>query len=153
MNDRGQGKSRQQNAEILTRQKGFTLVELITVIVIVSVLAVTARNMFGHSRSQELSTSRDLIVAAMFTAQQLAMSQTREVEVVLGGNRVDILLSDTSVAFAGVQYPIDLRPGQTVSNHTLEFDRLGRTTATDITLNQGAAASVTIEVSSSGFSQ
>ncbi|MFT7558719.1 MAG: MSHA pilin protein MshC [Flavobacteriales bacterium] len=139
--------------------RGFSLVELVAVLLIVGILAasVTARTNSGSSF--QLQASRDQVIAAFFSAQQQAMIQQHAVRLSLTDNTIDIRLdSDGNGVFAaaesaslnGVRYPLVLPANLTIDNSVFDFDRRGRTAAASIELNQ-SDASVTIVVSSSGF--
>ncbi len=79
------------------------------------------------------------------------MAQTNPVSLVLSSpNTVDVRQSGSSIRAGGVQYPITLLPNQTLSASTIAFDRLGRTSAVDLTLSQNGD-SVTISVSPTGY--
>lgn len=139
---------------------GFSLIELIAIIVVLGVLAVVTASQFVGNASAQLQASRDSIVAALLSAQQLAMAQTDPVQVSVSGSSVDVR-RDAGTGFGsinvgGVQYPLDISPvsldGPTV---TVGYDRLGRTlsgTDTSIPLKVGDST-VAVTVSPSGFSQ
>ena len=142
------------------KANGFTLIELIAIIVILGVISVVAAVRFDGSDTAQLQASRDSIVAALFVAQQRAMAQADPVRVVSSGSQLDIQQDNgggyQSVRIGGVQYPLDLSANQTISSHTLEFNRLGQIDGaisnTNMTLSQGSG-SVNIIISPSGFSQ
>lgn len=140
----------------LSTNQGFTLVELVAVVVILGVLSITVASKFSSSSTQRLPASCDLVVAALSAGQQLAMAQLDEVRVQTGGTQVDLQVNDgsgwSSVQFGGVQYPISLHTGQTIDTVTISFNRLGRASlAGDITIHHGLD-SLTVSVSESGFS-
>ncbi len=139
---------------------GFTLVELIAIIVVLGVISVTVASRSTGTLTAQLQASRDSIVAALLLAQQRAMAQVDPVRVVSGGSQLDIQQDSgggyQSVRIGGMQYPLDLAASQTLSSHTLEYNRLGQiegvTTNTSMVLSQGSG-SITITISPSGFSQ
>lgn len=137
-------------------ENGFTLIELISIVVILGVISVVTAAKFGGSGTTQLQASRDSVVAALLVAQQRAMAQMAPVRAVIGTNQVDIEQYDgaawQSIRVGAIQYPIVLMPGQTLTpTPTFTYDRLGRTTGATLTL-QGSG-SATIAVSDSGFSQ
>ena len=144
-----------------TKNKGFTLVELVAVLLIVAVLASTASIRFLSNSTFQLQASRDQLVSAIKSAQQLAMIQADRVQLQTGPNGIDIqqdrdgsgnFSSDESVYMDGVQYPLVLKSSQTISNNSFLFDRLGRTSPGFVTLTQEGNA-VTVTISSSGHAE
>ena len=138
---------------------GYSIIELIAVIVILGVLSVIVSSQFTGTNNVQLQASRDSIVAALLVAQQRAMAQADSVRVITVGNQIDIQQDSgsgyQSVRVGGMQYPLVLSPNQTVSSHTLDYNRLGQiegaTVNTTMVLNQGSS-SATITISPSGFS-
>jgi len=133
-------------------QNGFTLVELISVLVIVAVIGVTASSRFISNTAFELQEGRDQIVLAFRSAQQLAMTQVASVSFSSSASTIDVRQDGSSVILNGLQYPVALENDQRVSSRTFNFDRLGRTDAGTLTLSK-SGTSVSISVSSSGFIQ
>ncbi|AAZ26905.1 type II secretion system protein [Colwellia psychrerythraea] len=56
--------------------QGFTLVELVTVILLISILAVSVAPKFGGTASYEAHTHRAKLISALRLTQQRAMQQT-----------------------------------------------------------------------------
>jgi len=134
--------------------RGFTLIELIAVIVILSILAVVSASRFSEG-SAGVQASRDDVIAALFYAQQIAMARDSAI------NPIQLRTTSTSVSVtengapllhAGVQYPQVLGSGVTLSATVtpLDFDKLGRTAASSFTLSKGGV-SATVTVSDSGY--
>lgn len=139
--------------------QGFTLIELITVLVLMSVLGAYALPRMTDTGVQQVQTGRDDIVAALFSAQQLAMVRSSDIQLSTTATQVDIRLDTNgngiflpaeSVMVGGVQYPVTLPFGVTVDVATFDFDRLGRTAASTLTVAKGSASAI-ITVSSSGY--
>ncbi len=139
----------------LTSAAGFTLIELITVLLIVSVIGVYVSYQRGSISWAQLQTSRDDLVAALFYAQQVAMARDD------ADNPVTFVATSSSIrvqvdgADIGRDYPLSLMEGVTLSNAgglplTLNYDKLGRTTATTFSLS-GGGSSIDVIVSSSGY--
>jgi MSHA pilin protein MshC len=112
-------------------QSGFTLVELITVMVIIGVLAVAALPRFVNRSAYDSRAFYDQLIATLRYAQKSAIAQHRFVCVTFG---VDISLSHgtttgcTSGALAGPggQAPIKVPYGVTLSGAgSFYFDALG----------------------------
>lgn len=141
-------------------QNGFTLIELITVLILVGILGVIATTRSIPSSTFQLQTGRDTIVAALFSAQQRAMTQLDSVRFIASADQIDIrqdsngdssFTADESIRVGSVQYPVGLAPNQSLTVSTLDYDRLGRTTAATLNLTQGTAT-VAISVTASGYS-
>jgi len=139
--------------------QGFTLIELMTVLILISALAAYALPRITDTSVQQIQSGRDDVVAAFFSAQQLAMVRSSGVRLITSSSQVDIRLdSDNSGTFeaseslllGGVQYPVSLPFGVVVGASTFNYDRLGRTSAANLTIAKGSA-SATITVSDSGY--
>lgn len=142
-------------------QKGFSLIELIAVMVIVSVIAVTATIRLMPNSLFELQAARDQLVAALFYAQQKALYGAFDVRVITLAGSIDIRVdqdangvfsASESIRYGSVQYPQDLVAGVSISSHTLNYNALGEVAAALITLNSGSKT-VVVSVSESGFAQ
>lgn len=140
-------------------QQGFSLVELITVLVIVGILASVAGSRMGPHATLQLQAGRDMVVSALFVAQQVAMAQSQPVRVTTGDGRIDIRVDrngdgvftpDESLSFAGTAYPNALPGNIQISAATFEYSRLGHTAPAQITLSQ-SGASVTLTISETGY--
>lgn len=140
---------------------GFTLIELIAVLVIVGVISVAAVGKFMSPDLYALQAARDQTLLCLQGAQQLAMTQARSVRVLLSGSTLDVrkdanndgvFASGESVALGAVTYPISLSQGVSISTHTLNFNSLGEVTANTITLTQ-QSRNLTINVSATGFAR
>ena len=136
---------------------GFTLVELIAVIVILSVLSLSLGSRFD-SASSSLRTSRDDIIAALFYAQQLALaraSATNPVELVMSADQISVREGGIDISMGVITFPLQLPQGITLSGVslplTLVYDKLGRTAETMVALNSVKGGSTTIRISASGY--
>jgi MSHA pilin protein MshC len=139
--------------------QGFTLVELIAVLVILGILAAVVGSRSMSYSSLNVMGGRDLLVSALFSAQQKAMSQANAVRVSTLGSSIDIRLdSNSDGTFApsesircnGVLYPIDAPGGITFASQTFEFDHLGHTSAGTVSVSKGGD-SVDITVTAVGY--
>ncbi|SMF34639.1 MSHA pilin protein MshC [Alteromonadaceae bacterium Bs31] len=140
--------------------KGFTLVELIAVLLIVGVLAVSTLSAFGPATSSmQLQSSRDSIVAAFQSAQQMALTRRNTVQILTSSSELDlrydadgdgVFSAGESVQFGGVSYPIQLVSGQTLSTATFNYNRLGHTAASTLQLSQNGKV-IPIVVDDSGY--
>jgi len=129
------------------------------VLILISALAAYALPRITDTSVQQIQSGRDDVVAAFFSAQQLAMVRSSGVRLITSSSQVDIRLdSDNSGTFeaseslllGGVQYPVSLPFGVVVGASTFNYDRLGRTSAANLTIAKGSA-SATITVSDSGY--
>lgn len=140
-------------------QRGFTLVELIAVLVIAGILASVAATRMVSNKSFQLQAGRDFLISALFVAQQKAMVQTRPVRLSITATQLDIRLdanddgifsANESLQLAGQNYPVALPGNISASNHNLVYDSFGHTLATRITLSNNSST-VDVNVSATGF--
>ena len=135
--------------------KGFTLIELISVMILVGVLSVTLVSRLGNVHSASVQSGRDDLIAALFFAQQQAMMR-KNISVVLSAGSITVRENNADISVSTDRYPLRLPAGVTLSPATLVYDKLGRTTATDITLtgsgnSSGVTARVRVEASGYAF--
>lgn len=137
------------------KARGFTLIELITVMILIGIVSVVLVSRVGSAGSAPIQSSRDDLIAALFFAQQQAMMR-RNISVVISVNSISVNENNVSIVVSANHYPLRLPAGVTVSPVTLAYDKLGRTTATDITLtgsgnSSGVTARVRVEASGYAF--
>lgn len=130
-----------------------------TVLTLMSVLAVYAFPRITDTNAQQVQSGRDDTVTALFSAQQLAMVRANKVRLITSSTQVDIRLDLNnngsftaleSASIAGVQYPVTLPSGVTLTAAVFNYDRLGRTTAASLSVAKGGASAI-ITVSDSGY--
>jgi len=136
------------------KSNGFTLVELVTVLIILSALMLGVFSSFQSGEVSQVQQSRDDFVAALLYGQQIAMvrdSATNPIRVVATANSVSITENGSPLLHGTVEYPLVFPSGITVSPAAiLNFDKLGRTQASVFTLSK-SGASATVTVSDSGY--
>lgn len=142
-------------------QHGFTMVELITVMVIVGVLAAVAAPRFFDINTYDNRSFHDQVISTLRYAQKAAISQRRFVCVVIANNAVTLTYDATppsaghTVASCpgnplanpatGVA-PVSTSTGVTVTAATFNFDALGRPSAPQsITVSGNAPITVEAE--------
>ncbi len=122
------------------RQTGFTLVELILVLILISVLAVSAIGLFATKGGYTARTTADLILAQAQLAQQVALGRTLSTNVSFSVSRSsdDMTLAVTQGAFSSTR-TTDVQDvvvrwkesatssctGGSTSDFTVQFDRRG----------------------------
>lgn len=135
--------------------KGFTLIELISVMILVGVLSVTLVSRLGNVHSASVQSGRDDLIAALFFAQQTAMMRPN-ISVVISSNSVSVNENNNPIRVSTSYYPLEMPAGVTLSSAILNYDKLGRTTETNITLtgsgnSSGVSARVRVEASGYAF--
>ena len=131
-------------------QKGFSLVELVAIVVLLGVLAATTLPRLIPSSTYQIAATRGIVVTAFNAAQQLAMTRDDPVQLVVSGSQIDVRLNSVSVRTAGTQYPQSILPSQTITPATFNFDRLGQPDSSGtLTISQGSS-NISVEVTPTG---
>lgn len=136
---------------------GYTLVELVAILVIVGIIAVGSQGLMSSGDNQRLQSSRDQVLLALRSARHMGMakaSSSRAIEFIsnAANDTIDVRDSGSSISLGGVSYPIQLNQGVDITSSTVSFDKMGRATSTAISLST-ADASVSVVISSSGAAQ
>jgi len=136
------------------RNKGYTLIELIAIIVLVGAISITlmSRTDIGTAAIQ---SSRDDLIAALFFAQQQAMMR-QNISLIVTSDTITVAESGVPIKVSSDYYPLRLPKGVSINPVTLSYDKLGRTTAKTITLtgsgnSSGVSARVRVEASGYAF--
>lgn len=134
--------------------RGFTLVELVTIIVILGILAVVAVPRFFAKSSFDLQSSYDRSLSAIRYAQKLAIAERRQVQVNFAANAITACavsgLSCTALIdpVRGAQVGVPATTGVTLTGTNFVFDGLGRPTPGPVvvTLTSGTSSkTITVE--------
>jgi MSHA pilin protein MshC len=135
-------------------ERGFTLIELIAVIILISIMSVTLFSRLGSVNSANIQAGRDDLIAALFFAQQTAMARNN-ITLVLTTNSVSVNENGTPIRVHAQGYPLVLPSGVTVTPMTLSYDKLGRIVgslaATTITLSGSGVLSASVTLEASGY--
>lgn len=137
-----------------TQQRGFTLIELIAVMILVGIISVTVFSRVGSVGTAAIQSGRDDLIAALFFAQQTAMMRPN-ITLVISTNSISV--NENGASITGTHYPLAMPAGVALNPiGTLSYDKLGRTTATTITLtgsgnSSGVSASIRVEASGYAF--
>ena len=78
------------------KQTGFTLVELIAVITLLGVLSVVLFSRINSVSASRVQASRDDLIAALFFAQQLAMSRSN-IQLTISSNSINVTENGNSI--------------------------------------------------------
>jgi MSHA pilin protein MshC len=131
-------------------QRGFTLIELIAVIIIISIMSVTLLSRMNSISSANLQAGRDDLITALFFAQQSAMARSN-IQLILTSGAVSVTENGTPLIVHNKGYPLSFPSGVTSTTATLAYDKLGRTTATNVTLSGAGGSSVVVRIEASGY--
>lgn len=137
--------------------QGFTLVELVSIIVVLSIISVTVLNSRGNSDAQRVQASRDQVLLALRSARHLAMAKSssgRSIQfIALASNdSIDVRDAGASVSLGAASYPYVLGAGIEITDASFSFDKMGRTSPGSISIS-AKDASATVSVSANGASQ
>src|SRR5690606_28086889 len=126
-------------------QRGFTLIELIAVMILIGILSVVLISRMGGVNTAGVQAGRDSLIAAFFFAQQTAMARAavdNEIDVVVSANTINVTENGNSL----MGYPLTLSGGVTLiatvstppPQPTFSYDKLGRTTPGTIIINHSS---------------
>jgi MSHA pilin protein MshC len=135
------------------RQFGFTMTELITVIVIVGIMGAMVAPRFFDKNTFESRGFYDQTISTLRYAQKVAIAQHRFVCVAITGSNTITLTQDTSTPCAGnlanpaggATYVISAPADVTVANASFNFNALGKPSATQSISVSGYGTAITVE--------
>jgi len=136
-------------------ERGFTLVELITVMILVGIVSVTLFSRIGGMNTAAVQGGRDDVIAALFFAQQTAMARSN-IQVVVSASTISVNENGNPIAVGSDYYPLSMPNGVSLSatQGTFTYDKLGRTTAGTITITGSgntAGTTATVVVEATGY--
>ena len=126
--------------EELFKQKGFTFVELVVIILLLGIMAAFALPKFFNLNTYQNRSAYDEVAAALRYAQKLAVSSGCEVQVTFAGNSYNLQQHATSCT-SGSFTTFSTTSGHPVNSNTLSgvtlsaspssfiFDPLGRSSS------------------------
>ncbi len=135
------------------KQNGFTLVELIAVLTILGVLSVALMIRMDGIGASRVQAGRDDVIAALFFAQQLAMSESN-VRVLVSANSIDVQRNNVSVALDSNFYPLAMPNNVQLVSSSPQFtyDKLGRTSSGAIQVQTSDGSySATVRLEATGY--
>jgi len=142
---------------VLTR--GFTTLELVAVLTVISLLAAFAVSRFQSTAVFDVQSARDDVVAAFASAQQLSMVRSggsESVQLQIHSNRVDVTLDGNSISIGGLNFPVTMPSGITLSASpvsSFSFNGLGNTSSSTVTVSHSSGGSVGVVVEDSGYAR
>ena len=135
-----------------TNETGFTLIELIAVIILIGIMSVTLFSRLGTISSTNIQAGRDDLIAALFFAQQTAMARsTNNIQVIITANAVSVTESNTPLVVHDKGYPLNFPTGVTATPFTFTYDKLGRTSGGNIVLSASGGQSAIVVLEASGY--
>ena len=135
------------------RSKGFTLLELIVVVLIGSLLAIYAMSRIDDKATYQTDSIAQQVISSINLTQQLAMNDAgRSFLLLINSSSIDLQADGSSMNINGYNFPLNFDSDVTLSPTTsLSFNSLGETSAITLTLNAGAVQQICVE--SSGYAR
>lgn len=131
---------------MIHRQRGFTLIELIAVMILVGIMSIALMSRMGSVNAAGVQAGRDSLIAALFFAQQTAMARNN-VQLVVAGSTINVTADGSSLT----GYPFSPAGNVSLTSANFSYDKLGRTTPGSITISHTSGGSVTVQVEASGY--
>ena len=86
--------------------RGFTIIEILIVVVIIAIAAMMAVPMIGSADSMQVRSAADVIAADLEYARSMAISRQREYTVVFNASNESYQLEDSSVSGEAIEHPV-----------------------------------------------
>ncbi len=121
--------------------------------ILVGVLSIALFSRLGSAGTAAIQSGRDDLIAALFFAQQQAMMRSN-ISLELTANAVSVKENNNPIAVSNDFYPLTMPAGVSLPALILNYDKLGRTTATQIVLTgsgNSSGVTATIQVDASGY--
>jgi len=104
--------SARKGINLMSRGRGFTIIEILIVVVIIAIAAMMAVPMVGSADSMQVRSAADVIAADLEYARSMAISRQREYTVVFNESNESYQLEDSSGVIEhpvrkGFQYIVD----------------------------------------------
>ncbi len=131
-------------------EKGFSLIELIAVMVILGVISITATSRFSDGKAANVQAGRDDLIAALFFAQQTAMARNN-IQLTVSAGGVDVTENGNAIILHKDAYPLLFPAGVTATPVTFIYDKLGRVNTADAVTLSASGNSATVNVDGSGY--
>ena len=118
-----------------TRQCGFTLIELVTTIVVIGILSAVVMANINARAQHSVTTQADQLRRDLSHIQMLAISRGRRLRLTTTSTTYTVAVCTTSACGAttaltdpatGQNFSVTLTNGVTIAGSTLDFDSLGR---------------------------
>lgn len=130
-------------------QRGFTLVELIIVVLLVGILAINVGTRFFSNSSFADRNVADELVEAIRYAQHLAMSRGGGIQIVTTATSYTVQQTDTTAIpnpNRTGDYSVTIPANSSLSASTISFNGLGQPTpATDTNILVSSSFTITVE--------
>ena len=128
-------------------ERGFSLIELVTVLVVLGILAVVAVPRFAGKGGFAERAAQDQIITLARYAQQLAMARgaSDTVTFILNGNSLQVAIDGAPTVLPGGTSTRRVFEHVAISNTSLTYSALGETAATTLTITGEASRQVCIE--------
>ena len=141
----------------LKQERGFTLIELIAVIILLAIISAAIGSHFSDQKAASVQSSRDDVIAALFFAQQTAMARGGvEVSINSEGNSITVTENGAPIKLHSDAYPLSFPEGIEVKVDpedlgVISYNKLGQASSpATITVKRGNV-SATINLETSGY--